>query len=180
MNTSAASATQASDRTLSIDGMSGDACVTKVNSALRGLDGVVTKNVKVGSANINADIAGMTSACAAIDQAGYKAREKTATGSTGTSANNSAANANAGTHNTNSNPNSSNGNKSNAGNASGAQGQNQHQGQNHNHGSQNNEAHAQGSVNDASKTDASPAQNSQGQQHAKDQAKPGMPSSAKH
>ncbi len=63
-------------RMLDIDGMTGDACVDKVSGALKGVKDVTTKSVKVGSATIGADQAGCKAACAAIDTAGYPARER--------------------------------------------------------------------------------------------------------
>lgn len=63
------------NRTLQIDGMTGDVCVQKVTSALKGVPGVETQSVKVGSASIGADQAGCDAACAAIGTAGFKARE---------------------------------------------------------------------------------------------------------
>lgn len=70
-------------RNLEIDGMSGDACVQKVTGALKGVHGVSTQSVKVGGARIQADQAGCTAACAAIDSAGYKVREGACTGGAG-------------------------------------------------------------------------------------------------
>ncbi len=67
-------------RTLEIDGMSGDACVKKVTSALKDVNGVETHSVKVGSANIKSDKAGCDAACAGIKSAGYTAHEGTRTG----------------------------------------------------------------------------------------------------
>lgn len=64
-----------SSRTLQIDGMSGEDCCKKVTGALKGVTNVATHNVKVGSANIEADDAGCKDACRAIDGAGYKAHE---------------------------------------------------------------------------------------------------------
>ncbi len=68
-------------RNLEIDGMSGDACVQKVNTALKGVPNVTTTAVKVGSATITADQAGSTAAVVAVNGAGYKARESLRTGS---------------------------------------------------------------------------------------------------
>lgn len=65
----------ANSRTIEIDGMSGDACVQKVTGALKGVQGVTTKTVKVGSATIEADQAGCAAACSSIGKAGYKARD---------------------------------------------------------------------------------------------------------
>lgn len=67
------------DRTLEIDGMSGDACVKKVTGALKDVQGVSTRSVKVGAATIEADQAGCEAACAAITQAGYKSRSNART-----------------------------------------------------------------------------------------------------
>lgn len=62
-------------RTLHIDGMKGEACVQKVTGALKGVEGVTTHSVKVGSANIKSDKAGCDASCAAIGGAGFKAHE---------------------------------------------------------------------------------------------------------
>lgn len=62
------------NRTIEIDGMTGDACITKANAALKGVAGVTTQSVKVGSAAINADDAGFNAACAALGGAGFKVR----------------------------------------------------------------------------------------------------------
>jgi copper chaperone CopZ len=62
-------------RTLEIDGMSGDACVQKVTGALKGVSGVTTQSVKVGSANIGANQNGCEAACTAINAAGFKAHQ---------------------------------------------------------------------------------------------------------
>lgn len=70
----------ATTRTLKIDGMTGDACIAKVTGALKGVAGVTTHSVKVGSASIGADQNGCTAACAAIDGAGFKARAGSETG----------------------------------------------------------------------------------------------------
>jgi len=66
--------TTTSSRTLAIDGMSGDACVTKVKDALKRVQNVATRAVTVGSATIDADDAGCTAACSALGNAGYKAK----------------------------------------------------------------------------------------------------------
>ncbi len=66
-------------RFLEIDGMSCDACVQNVRAALRDVAGVTTQSVKVGSATIDADQAGCNACCAALNSAGYKARESTST-----------------------------------------------------------------------------------------------------
>ncbi len=61
-------------RTLTIDGMTGDACVQKVRTALNGVAGVATESVKVGSCTILcAQPAQCDAACAAIEAAGYHA-----------------------------------------------------------------------------------------------------------
>lgn len=75
-------------RTLDINGMSGDTCVQKVTGALKGVHGVTTQSVKVGSATISADKVGCDAACSAIDKAGYKAHE--ASGSNGSNGSNGA------------------------------------------------------------------------------------------
>jgi len=65
----------ATARTLQIDGMTGDVCVQKVTTALKGVHDVSTQSVKVGEAHIKADQAGCKAACAAVDRAGYPASE---------------------------------------------------------------------------------------------------------
>jgi copper chaperone CopZ len=72
--------TEIQTRTLEIGGMSGDACVKKVTSALKDVNGVETHSVKVGSANIKSDKAGCEAACAGIKHAGFTAHEATRTG----------------------------------------------------------------------------------------------------
>lgn len=67
--------TTLSNRTLRIDGMTGDVCVKKVTEALKGVPGVKTNSVKVGTATIGADQAGCNAACAAIGKAGFKVHE---------------------------------------------------------------------------------------------------------
>jgi hypothetical protein len=66
-----------STHTLEISGMTGDMCVNKVLAALRGVHGVMTKSVKVGSASISAVSPGIAAAIAAIGTAGFKAHEAT-------------------------------------------------------------------------------------------------------
>lgn len=68
-------ATTKSNRTLKIDGMSGDDCCKKVTGALKGVSNVQTHNVKVGTARIEADQAGRDAACKAIGDVGFKAHE---------------------------------------------------------------------------------------------------------
>lgn len=59
---------------LKIDGMTGQACVKAVKSALSSVAGVKTDSVEVGSAEIHCDSqAQCDAACAAIKGAGYKA-----------------------------------------------------------------------------------------------------------
>ncbi len=64
------------NRTLEISGMTGDECITKVSTALKGVSAVTTHAVKVGSAHIGADAAGCSAACASIEGAGFTARER--------------------------------------------------------------------------------------------------------
>ncbi len=61
-------------RTIQIEGMMGDVCVRKVTDALRAVADVVTKSVRVGSAEIVADDKGCAAACAAINDAGFKSQ----------------------------------------------------------------------------------------------------------
>jgi len=68
--------TMTNARTLKIDGMSGDTCIQKVKTALKGVAGVTTDSVKVGSATIHTEKSGQCeAACTAVTNAGYKARE---------------------------------------------------------------------------------------------------------
>lgn len=69
----------AHSRTLAIDGMSGDGCVTKVKSALKAVPAITTESVSVGAAVIGADQRGCDAACTAISAAGYRATEKNGT-----------------------------------------------------------------------------------------------------
>lgn len=68
--------TTPSNRTLEIDGMHGEACVQKVTGALKGVRGVTTQSVQVGSANITADDTACSAACGAVGASGYKVRER--------------------------------------------------------------------------------------------------------
>ncbi len=68
-----------SSRTINIDGMTGDACVKKVTTALAGVENIKTDSVKVGAATIHADDDGCTAACGAIDSAGYTSHCQNAT-----------------------------------------------------------------------------------------------------
>ncbi|MFM9959588.1 MAG: hypothetical protein ACKVZJ_16140 [Phycisphaerales bacterium] len=61
-------------RTITIDGMTGDACVQKVQGALKDVPNVTTQAVKVGAAHISADQTGCDAACKAVESAGYKCR----------------------------------------------------------------------------------------------------------
>lgn len=68
--------TATSTRTLKIDGMSGDTCIQKVKTALKGVAGITTDSVKVGSATIRSEKTGQCeAACTAVTNAGYKAHE---------------------------------------------------------------------------------------------------------
>lgn len=62
-------------RTLKIDGMSGDGCVTKVTAALKSVPGVKTESVKVGEATIACEQTACDAACKSIDAAGFQAHE---------------------------------------------------------------------------------------------------------
>lgn len=63
-------------RTLDITGMTGDACIQKVTAALRSVPGITPQTVKLGCATITSDTQLKTDAAiAAIDSAGFKARE---------------------------------------------------------------------------------------------------------
>jgi copper chaperone CopZ len=67
------------NRTLTIEGMSGDVCIKKVTGALKSVDGVDTKSVGVGHAVVNADEKGCAAACAAVSDAGYRTHNNTHT-----------------------------------------------------------------------------------------------------
>lgn len=67
--------TNTNTRTLEIKGMTGDACVQKVTGALKSVQGVFTKSVKVGTATIGADKSACDAACVAIGTAGFTANE---------------------------------------------------------------------------------------------------------
>lgn len=62
-------------RSIKVDGMTGDTCVQKVSGALKGVDGVTTKSVTVGSVTIEADRDGYAAACSSIKAAGYKVQD---------------------------------------------------------------------------------------------------------
>lgn len=64
--------TATAPRTLKIDGMTGDACVQKVKTALGNVSGVTTNSVQVGSAAITCDQSQCEAASAAVNTAGYK------------------------------------------------------------------------------------------------------------
>jgi len=64
--------TATAPRTLEIDGMTGDACVQKVKTALGTVSGVTTNSVQVGSAAITCDQPQCEAASAAVTSAGYK------------------------------------------------------------------------------------------------------------
>lgn len=64
--------------TITIGGMSGEACVQKVKAALQGVAGVVTNSVRVGEAKITATEAGCDAACDSISAAGYRPERTTA------------------------------------------------------------------------------------------------------
>ncbi len=92
-------------RTIEIEGMTGDECVTKVTSTLKGVPHIATKFVKVGSAVIGADQAGCKAACAALCTAGFKSHEDTRSHaerqeSNGTNQPNGSASSAQNTHNT--------------------------------------------------------------------------------
>ncbi len=67
----------AKQHSLAIDGMTGDACVAKVTSALKTVHGISTKEVNVGSATIVADQPGCDAACNCVTRAGFKTHENT-------------------------------------------------------------------------------------------------------
>ncbi|MFZ4575353.1 MAG: heavy-metal-associated domain-containing protein [Phycisphaerales bacterium] len=75
MNTTATLPNVSTNRTISIDGMSGDGCVQKVKAALAGVTGVTSPSVKVGSATFGADQTAFNAARSAISAAGFKCRE---------------------------------------------------------------------------------------------------------
>ena len=63
-----------STRTLTIDGMTGDACIAKVTAALKTVPEITDQNVKVGSASFSCDGSHCTQARAAIEKAGFRVR----------------------------------------------------------------------------------------------------------
>lgn len=64
---------------LEIEGMSDATCVDKVTAALRGLPGVRTESVTIGTATIDCDNkVTFHSACKAVGGAGYKIRRAAA------------------------------------------------------------------------------------------------------
>lgn len=66
----------ATTRSLQIDGMTGDACVEHVKSALKSVQGVTTQSVELGKAVITSDSpAAFGAATAALRSAGYMSRE---------------------------------------------------------------------------------------------------------
>jgi len=75
---SSATSTNPTTRTITIDGMSGDACIKKVTEALKSVHNVTTKSVTVGCATIESDQNGCNAACASIRTAGFKARAENA------------------------------------------------------------------------------------------------------
>jgi len=58
--------------TIAIEGMHCDACVRRVRMALEKVEGVTVREVKVGSAVVEADAAKQASALEAIQKAGYQ------------------------------------------------------------------------------------------------------------
>jgi len=77
--------TTAKSAKLAIEGMSGDACVRKVEAAIKSVPGVTADSVKVGSATIGCETQQQCdSCCSAITAAGYKAKE--ASGNAGSNA----------------------------------------------------------------------------------------------
>lgn len=74
-------------RTLIIDGMTGEACVQKVRTALRGVKGVTAESVKVGRSTIScSEPEQCDAACAAIAAVGFRATDARATSQTNGSA----------------------------------------------------------------------------------------------
>jgi copper chaperone CopZ len=67
------------NHTYAIDGMSGEACVTKVTAALKSVPNVTTQSVKVGSAVVAADQHASDAACKAVTAAGFKCNEQAGT-----------------------------------------------------------------------------------------------------
>ncbi len=70
-----ASSKSNTSRTIEVQGMTGEVCVKQVASALKGVPNVSVRSVEVGQVVIEADKSGCIAACAAINSAGYKARE---------------------------------------------------------------------------------------------------------
>ncbi|MSV34138.1 MAG: heavy-metal-associated domain-containing protein [Bryobacterales bacterium] len=57
---------------IAIEGMHCDACVRRVRMALEKVDGLTVRDVKVGSAVVDADAAQQAAALEAIQKAGYQ------------------------------------------------------------------------------------------------------------
>ncbi len=64
------------NRTIQIDGMTGEECIQKVTGALKNIRGVTTHSVILGSAAIGTDAAGSSNACAILEGVGFRARER--------------------------------------------------------------------------------------------------------
>ena len=64
-----------SERTLEIDGMTGDVCVQKVKGVLKDVPGVATQSVSIGSAVVDCDDTSCKAACDAVKRSGYPCRE---------------------------------------------------------------------------------------------------------
>lgn len=64
------------NRTIAIEGMKGDECVSKVNTALKGVKDISVDEVRVGTAKLRAATSEeVRTACAAIKEAGFESRE---------------------------------------------------------------------------------------------------------
>ncbi len=69
-------------RVLDIQGMKGDECCKSVTNALKGVNGVTTESVEVGTAKIScSNDAACDSACAAIGKSGFTAKARPSSGS---------------------------------------------------------------------------------------------------
>lgn len=62
-------------RLLRINGMDSDSCIKKVTDALRDVQGVRIRSVRLGTANIDTDQAGCDAACTAVSARGFETKE---------------------------------------------------------------------------------------------------------
>ena len=60
---------------VAIEGMHSQACVRRVEKAIAGVEGVQTRKVEIGSAEIGTDAAHEQAVLDAVSKAGYQARK---------------------------------------------------------------------------------------------------------